>query len=82
MRQAEKKRLRNQSYRSQVKTAVKKYLKAVEEKAPEATALFNDVTKLLHRGAAKGVYHKNTAGRTVSRLARRNIAPAASATAA
>ncbi|MFH0957152.1 MAG: 30S ribosomal protein S20 [Pseudomonadota bacterium] len=71
MRQNEKKRLRNMSYKSKVKTAVKKYLKAVDEKTPEAPKLLNETMSLLSKGVSKGIFHKNTASRSISRLSRR-----------
>lgn len=71
MRQNEEKRLRNMAYRSQVRTAVKKYLRAVTEKAAEAPELLRQAASLLQKGVAKGVFHRNTASRTVSRLSKR-----------
>jgi small subunit ribosomal protein S20 len=68
MRQNEIRRVRNMSFRSQVKTAVKKYLQAVDEKAPEAGGLLSEAVSLLQKGVSKGVYHKNTASRKISRL--------------
>lgn len=68
MRQSEKKRIRNMSYRSKVKTAVKKYLQAAQDKQPEAGDLLRQATALLHKGVSKGIFHRNTADRTVSRL--------------
>ncbi len=71
MRQNEKKRLRNISYKSKVKTAVKKYLKAIEEKTPEASNLLNSTMSLLSKGVTKGIFHRNTASRTISRLSKK-----------
>lgn len=71
MRQNEEKHLRNISYKSKVKTAVKKFLKAAEEKGPDAPGLFNAAQSLLHEGVTKGIFHKNTASRTISRLAKK-----------
>ncbi|MDR3603348.1 MAG: 30S ribosomal protein S20 [Desulfomonilaceae bacterium] len=71
MRQNEKKRLRNMSYKSKVKTSVKKYLKAAEEKTAEAGNLLNATVSLLSKGVTKGIFHKNTASRTISRLSRK-----------
>lgn len=71
IRQNRKKRLRNMSYRSQVKTAIKKYIRAVEEKDEKAKDLLREASSLLHRGVAKRAFHKNTASRTLSRLAKR-----------
>ncbi|MHB8203344.1 MAG: 30S ribosomal protein S20 [Desulfomonilaceae bacterium] len=71
MRQNEKKRIRNISYKSKVKTSVKKYLKAAEEKTAEAGNLLNATVSLLSKGVTKGIFHKNTASRTISRLSRK-----------
>ena len=71
MRQNEKKRLRNISYKSKVKTSVKKYLKASETKAPEAAGLLNATVSLLNKGVSKGIFHRNTASRTISRLSKK-----------
>ena len=64
-------RLRNKSYRTIVKNAVKKYLSAVDNKEPELDAHLKSVVSLLHRGVSKGVYHKNTASRAISRLSKK-----------
>jgi small subunit ribosomal protein S20 len=71
MRQSEEKRVRNMAYRSQVRTAVKKFLQAVAEKAPDASDLLRRAASLLQKGVTKGVFHRNTASRTVSRLSKR-----------
>jgi small subunit ribosomal protein S20 len=71
MRQNEDRRVRNMAYRSQVRTAVKKYLRALTDKAPEAPELLRQAASLLQKGVSKGVFHRNTASRTVSRLSRR-----------
>ncbi|MBI5571907.1 MAG: 30S ribosomal protein S20 [Desulfomonile tiedjei] len=71
MRQSEKKRLRNMSYRSQVRSAVKKFLIAADEKTPEVAELFRLAESLLQRGVSKGIFHRNTACRKVSRLAQK-----------
>ncbi len=69
MRQAEKRRLRNMSFRSRVKSTVKKYLDAVETKNTEdAQRLLTEAMSLLHKAVSKGVYHKNTASRTIAKL--------------
>jgi small subunit ribosomal protein S20 len=66
----EKKTLQNKSRKSAIKTAEKKFLAAVEAgNKEEATALFNDVQKLLSQAAAKKTVHKKAASRKTSRLA-------------
>jgi len=72
MRQNEKRRIRNRSIRSRVKTEVKKVLKAIEEKnVEEAQLALRRATSVIHRSVSKGVYHRNTAARKISRLARK-----------
>ncbi|MDQ7782853.1 MAG: 30S ribosomal protein S20 [Desulfomonilaceae bacterium] len=71
MRQNELRRIRNMSFRSKVKTAVKRFLRATESKSEDAETLLRSATALLHRGVSKGIFHKNTASRTVSRLSKR-----------
>ena len=62
---------RNKAIRSGVKTAIKKVYAAVESGDKEAAkaALLN-ATTVIDKAASKGVYHKNTASRKVSRLAK------------
>jgi small subunit ribosomal protein S20 len=71
MRQNEDRRVRNMSYRSMVKTAIKKFLKAADQKSADAPQLLNAATSALFKGVSKNIFHKNTASRTVARLARK-----------
>ncbi len=61
---------RNKAIKSGVKTSVKKVLAAIEanDKAAASQALIA-ATATIDKAAGKGVYHKNTASRKVSRLA-------------
>ncbi len=61
---------RNKAIKSSVKTAVKKVNAAIEagDKAAASAALLN-ATSTIDKATSKGVYHKNTASRKVSRLA-------------
>ncbi len=61
---------RNKAIKSGVKTAMKKVLAAVEagDKAVAQEALVA-ATAVIDKATTKGVYHKNTASRKVSRLA-------------
>ncbi len=61
---------RNKAIKSGVKTAVKKVIVAIEanDKAAAQEALVA-ATTVIDKAASKGVYHKNTASRKVSRLA-------------
>ncbi len=67
---AQTKALRNKRIKSGVKTAVKKVDAAIAagDKAAAAAAL-TAATSTIDRAASKGIYHKNTASRKVSRLA-------------
>ena len=61
---------RNKAIKSGVKTAIKKVYAAIEsgDKAAADAALLA-ATSEIDVAASKGVYHKNNASRTVSRLA-------------
>lgn len=65
----ETKTLRNKMIKSKIKTLVKKVDAAVaaSDKAAAATAL-KEAVVAIDKAAAKGVYHKNTAARKVSRI--------------
>ena len=60
---------RNKSIKSAVKTEVKKVEAAVaaKDKAAAEAALLSATSKI-DKAASKGVYHKNTASRKISRL--------------
>lgn len=61
---------RNKAIRSGVKTAVKKVNAAIEANDKDAAAkALVAATTTIDKAATKGVYHKNTASRKVSRLA-------------
>ena len=60
---------RNKAIKSEVKTAIKKVYAAIDAKDQAAAkeALVN-VTSLMEKACSKGVYHKNTVARKISRL--------------
>ena len=60
---------RNKGIRSGVKTAIKKVYAAIEtgDKSAAETALAS-ATKTIEMACSKGVYHKNTCSRKISRL--------------
>lgn len=68
-----KKRQKNLTRKTALKTAVKKVLKSVVEGSDLAAtkALLRDAEARLARAKGKGVIHKNTARRKTSRLAKR-----------
>lgn len=71
LRQAEKRNQRNRYWRSTMRTSIKKVRTAVEEdNHAEATALLRDAESMIAHVASKGVIHKKTASRKISRLAK------------
>ena len=66
----QKKADRNKAIKSGVKTAIKKVNTAIgaNDKAAASAALLA-ATSAIDKATTKGVYHKNTASRKVSRLA-------------
>jgi len=66
----EKKRLRNKTVSSSIKTAFKKAIVAVlEDKNPgSATQLVKEAIRKADKAVSKGMLHKNTAARKKSRL--------------
>lgn len=78
-RQAQKHRARNVGVRTGVKGAVKKVRDAIEKgDAAGAKAALKAAEKALDGAASKGVLHKNTASRRISRLAQ-SVAKASAA---
>ena len=71
-RQNVKRRERNISARSRVKTSVKAALKSIEEKDVEKShKVLLDTTKTIAKAAAKGIFPKKTAARKISRLTKK-----------
>lgn len=66
---AQTKAARNKRIKSSVKTAIKKVDTAIASGDKEAAAAaLTAATSAIDRAATKGIYHKNTASRKVSRL--------------
>lgn len=65
-----RKNMRNRSYLSTVRTAVKKFKLAAGSDTPkeELAKLFKDAQSMLHKAATKGIIHRNNASRRVGRL--------------
>lgn len=60
---------RNKAIKSGVKTAVKKVYAAIDANDKEAAkAALLEATSVMDKATSKGVYHKNTTSRKVSRL--------------
>jgi small subunit ribosomal protein S20 len=71
-RQNEKRRLRNKSVKSSLKTAIRKFNEAAEAGDTEkATALMRDAARKLDKAASKGVIHANQAANRKSAIAQR-----------
>ncbi len=71
MRQNERRRLRNRTVRSKVRTVVKTARAALGTPATDARAAVADAIRALDKAVTKGVVHPNTAARKKSALARR-----------
>ena len=66
---SKKKEMRNKSAKSKIKTLVKKVEAAIAEgNKSDAEEALRVVTSELSKAASKGIYHKNTAARKISRL--------------
>jgi small subunit ribosomal protein S20 len=71
-RQNEKRRMRNKSVKSSLKTAVRKFHEAsTAGDADTATALMRDATRKLDKAVSKGVIHKNQAANRKSAIAKK-----------
>ncbi len=73
-KQGEKRRLINLTRRTAMKTAVKKVIIAIDTQnfdAQSADLLLRDAAAQLARAKSKGVIHRNTAARKLSRLKKR-----------
>lgn len=72
IRQSEKRRLRNKSYKSKMKTLTKKFIAAVNSgDLSVAEECFKTVSREILKISSKGVIHKNQAARRISRLAKK-----------
>ncbi|NYH54152.1 MULTISPECIES: 30S ribosomal protein S20 [Nocardiopsis] len=72
IRQNEKARVRNQSVRSSLKTAIRKFREAAEAGDVEkATVAQRTAARALDKASSKGVIHKNQAANRKSSIAKR-----------
>ncbi|MFB1483933.1 30S ribosomal protein S20 [Corallococcus sp. RDP092CA] len=70
-RQSQKRRARNVNVRTTVKDAVKSAREAIASKdGAKMTDALKAASKTLNKAASKGVLHKRTAARRISRLAK------------
>lgn len=72
MRQAEKRRMRNRSRKSEIKTYIKKFDAALQRGDREESEIYlRKAVKALDKAAGDGIIHKNKAANRKSRLMRR-----------
>jgi small subunit ribosomal protein S20 len=69
-KQSLKKRARNRHVRSTVKTIVKEVRAGIEEGAEKGALLLTQAASIIAKAGSKGVIHKKTASRKISRLAK------------
>lgn len=76
--QAKKARLRNRSFRAEVRTAIRLFDESlIKGDKKDTEKKLNEAYSIMDKGVKKGVYKQNTAGRTKARLAARlHAAPA------
>ncbi|MEE6263439.1 30S ribosomal protein S20 [Plantactinospora sonchi] len=71
-RQNEKRRLRNKSVKSSLKTAIRKFHEATESgDSAKASELMRDASRKLDKAVSKGVIHQNQAANRKSAIAKR-----------
>ncbi|MGH9023838.1 MAG: 30S ribosomal protein S20 [Acidimicrobiia bacterium] len=73
-RQNERRRQRNKSVRSELKTRVKRADEAARASSEDVEARMRLALKALDKAAAKGIIHKNQAANRKSRLVQRVLA--------
>ena len=71
-RQSQKRRVRNHAARTKVKGAVKAVRDAMSagSSAPDQQKALGEAMRTLHKAASKGLLHKRTAARKISRLSK------------
>ncbi|MBC8420208.1 MAG: 30S ribosomal protein S20 [Proteobacteria bacterium] len=71
-KQNEVKRIRNKSYKTKVKKAVKEVRTAMaDNSSDQANKSFAKAVSVIQKTASKGVIHRNQASRKISRLAQK-----------
>ncbi|HEY8451082.1 MAG TPA: 30S ribosomal protein S20 [Natronosporangium sp.] len=71
-RQNEKRRLRNKSVKSSLKTAIRKFHEAADAgEIDKATVLMREASRKLDKAVSKGVIHRNQAANRKSAIAKR-----------
>ncbi len=76
VRQTEKGRLRNQAVETKIKTYITKLETALPSKNKEdIDSLLKAAVKVINSAASKGIIHRNTASRKISRITKKaNVA--------
>ncbi|SPJ14140.1 30S ribosomal protein S20 [Syntrophobacter sp. SbD2] len=70
-RQSEEQRVRNRSRKTRMKNVIRNLDEAIAGKSPEKAAeQLKKAISVIAKTASKGVVHKNTASRKISRLTR------------
>ena len=71
--QSEKRRAINLNRKTEMRTSIKKLMKAIESGEPKekVVALFNETQATLMRAKGKGLIHRNAVARKVSRLSKK-----------
>ena len=70
-RQSEEQRVRNRSRKTRMKNVIRDLDEAIAGKSPEKAAeQLKKAVSVIAKTASKGVVHKNTASRKISRLTR------------
>jgi small subunit ribosomal protein S20 len=67
----EKRRQRNKTVKSSVRTTVRRFREAADSGSSEAKELAHEATRALDKAASKGVIHKNQAANRKSAIAKR-----------
>ena len=65
---SERNRLRNNSYKSGIRTAIRKVLEAAKAKEKNTETLLREAVSLIDKAVLKGILKKNTAARWKSRI--------------
>ena len=72
VKQTKKRRLRNKSCKSTINTTVKKVCSSLEEKDGEGVkTYYKEAVSRLDSAVTKGILHRRTASRKISRLTRK-----------
>ena len=69
--QAQKEALHNKAIKSNLKTVIKKADAAIDSNAADKEAAIKAAVSAIDKAQSKGVIHKNTASRKISRMAKR-----------